>query len=136
MTIPALHSLYLSLTQNSTPLSLHVEYLWGCWLAHGHTESDLRLVIAYLRKYHYRKDQPQILRGMLRLHKLIDLDRFSADLSDAKAVMRNEMPARTTRDTVLRATGRPINNLDTRPAKGMSEILKGGWEQLRKDAEL
>ncbi|NJL18819.1 MAG: hypothetical protein HC901_00380 [Bdellovibrionaceae bacterium] len=58
-------------------LRMHRFLAWSAWLAAGHSEPDLRLVLGYLKDQIRRGDRNP---GALKLSNLLNLDRFEEDL--------------------------------------------------------
>lgn len=129
MTIPELHSLYVSLTGQAIRLDMAREHEWYHWTLRGFTPDDLRLMVAHLKREIAAGKRNH---GALKFRNLIvNLDWFEEDLAEAKALARRPKvdPARA---DALRATGR--SPADPPPAaKSTAEIMAASkaFEQFR-----
>lgn len=118
-------------------------YLSECqareWLSAGFTLEDLKLLVKYRRQ----KMEEPFLGNMLKWSFLIGrLDRFSEDLSQAKAAFRNHCKPPTNKERVLEATGRAnhcgeTNKMAVGRTAGqvMSEAGLKAFEDFKREAE-
>lgn len=139
--IARFHAAYEQCTGIQLPLNgaFKREYEWGAWMAHGWTEADLRLVIAYLRR-HFSSDWQSGRRDyffkMVRFSRLIsDHEYFEEWLALARAEARNVRLAPTERQRVLEATGRQEPSAKdaaiAKPAGQVAqEVLQKGYENI------
>src|SRR6185295_17265726 len=96
----SIHALYQWLTDRDVAMTMQDHYRWSQYKAHGWDESHLQLVIPFikLRIKHRRRFEES-----LRLHNLIDPDRFADALADAIAELRQRP---TPRAKALQSIGR------------------------------
>lgn len=123
-----IHALYCSLTDRQMPCTMSMNFAWSAWRANGGTESELRLVVAHIKRLiKLDRRRPE----SLRFHNLImDHERWVEDLSEARALAR--VPRRdTARDQALASTGRREQDRDTaRPVRDILAEAKA-FEQFR-----
>lgn len=100
-------------------MTMQCHFQWHAWTAMGWTEPDLRLVVNHLKRLiRLERRRPE----SLKFHNLINVDRFSEDLADARAESR--VKPVTPRDRILSATGRVANNV-TANVRTAAEIMAG-----------
>ena len=97
-----IHALFNRLTDRQMVLDSGSHWRWNLWKSKGWTESDLALVVAFIKG---RMRTGRRFVESLRLQNLIDPDRFADDLQDAKAEQRIVHP--TPRSRALAAISRP-----------------------------
>ena len=125
--IESLHIAY----QNVTGLEVRLpvwERSFSDFLAHGFTESDLVLVLTYLKRENKRMNGAAY---SLRLDKLLDFEyrHFDGLLSEAKSKDRNRI--RTTPAKRVVAQFRGCTETHSAPAaRTVGEILKGVVQSL------
>jgi hypothetical protein len=141
-----LHQKFRELTGSLLPVSgIYLrERQWLAFVEAGITEQDLETVIRYLQK-EIRADRRR--PGCLKFANLIGpryeddglngqrdcaVDLFLEELSQARAAARNYLPPPSTKDAVLRATGRP----DSQDAKVERGPVLAGEALSRKLSEL
>lgn len=95
------HALYCQATTRDIPYSMVFHYRWALWASKGYSKDDLLVVIAFIkRRIKEKRRQPE----SLRLHNLLDPERFIDDLLDARQEVRK--PAPSARQEALRSIGR------------------------------
>jgi hypothetical protein len=99
------------------------------WYKQGFTLADLRITVAHL-KSRYSRDYFEKITNFNRF--IADWDTFENYLSEAKARNRNTVGPPSTKDAVLRATGRP----DSQEAKVERGPVLAGEALSRKLSEL
>ncbi len=104
-----IHRRYCALTNRDMVLDTGVHFRWNLWKSKGWTEADLALVVAFIKG---RMRTGRRFVESLRLNNLIDPDRFSEDLCDARAEQRVHKP--TFRDRVM----------EGRPKQGVKETVR------------
>lgn len=99
----SLHEVYQRISGLSVPLTLGRIYQWELFLTQGHTKEDLVLTLGHLKR---RLLKHEVSLGRMRFSTLIgNLDNFSEDLAEARAVARVPVVDRG-RLEMLKATGR------------------------------
>ena len=132
--IEALHSLMCSLAPEAKcVLNMYREHEWWEWLRwrpdQPFTEADLRLVVAYRRRL---LAQGRQFPACMRFGYLIGRpDLFEEDLAMALA---HHKPARTDREAVLEASGRPQRS-DGNPTKMAAPLVQSALNRLREAVE-
>lgn len=97
-----IHRHYVAVTGLDVPFSMQRHYAWEKWLAHGLTESDLDLIVRYIKR---RISKRRREKESLLFRNLIERpDNALEDLSIARAESRE--PVKTERTRVLESTGR------------------------------
>lgn len=128
--IEKLHALYIVLTGLDVRLDMARESVWFEWLRRGHTEQDLRDVVAHLRQGIRAGDRKP---ASLKFSNLINqVDYFEEDLAMARAQKR--IPKKNfAREATLNSTGRNLVPDQSNTARSAGDILAGekAFAQLR-----
>lgn len=127
MPYASLHALYCRLTGFELRwIELVHAYIWFQWSRHF-TESDLRLVVRWLKERY--RNSPGVLENCLRFrHLIVEIDQFGEYLAVAKS-----RPRQTDRQSVLAASGRPT--AEDQPAKLASPLAAALLAKLRSSLE-
>jgi len=124
-----LHSAFNRLTKRCMVMTSADLFRWETWCSHGWTEADLSLVVAFInRRIKAKRRWPE----SLRLHNLIDTDRFALDLQDARGESRR--PVETPRARALASIGRTEPQKDTVRTAGEILAAAKAYEDFRKFA--
>lgn len=102
--IERLHALYCELYGSQIRMLYHHQMWWHQWITAGFSESDLRLVIAWIKEGIAKE---RWTPSRLRFSYLIERpERFGEELAEAQAVARNKKAPPSPRERVL-AQARP-----------------------------
>lgn len=135
MTIPELHSLFLSLGGLAMPLaSLHRDYFiessWMEW-SRRFNEDDLKLVMRYKKEMIRTRHWHQSTLSFR--NTIADISRFGEWLVESRAHYRSN-PQLSNKQKILRDTQREFQH-ERKPRKISEVDLREGFDQLLKQIE-
>lgn len=111
MTPADLHTVFcresgLSIALKRGLADTELEFLWHLWIQAGFVEDDLLAVIRYIK----RNQKPKGLypRETLNPGTMLQVGRFKVLLSFARDDERNRRRPLSNRESILKATGRPV----------------------------
>lgn len=119
--IQTLHKLYIDLTGINLPLPVSQYWIWEQFIARGHGEDQLRIVIKYLKRGISNQERRG---GCLKFTNLLgDIDHFAEELAMAQKEFRKKPAYSPGKQSVLRATGRP-DEPPTNPAISAAQVIE------------
>lgn len=114
-----IHSVYCTITNRQMPCSINMHFAWEKWHSLGWTEDDLKLTVRYISELiRKQRRRPESFRFN---NLIMDTDRFSEDLAEAKAHFRGTR-ADPGKVSVLRATHRPV--IQEKPPMPVRDVMK------------
>lgn len=113
-----LHQAYVAMSGLDVPITMARLSTWEMFVAAGHTDKDLRLVLEHVR----RLNRQGMNYSLGFRNRIQDLDSFGELLAEAKALARKPKYA-PDKARVLRRTGRP-DEPDQPAARTPEQIMR------------